>query len=334
MHGSRGGLQAHAPSTQRLSGPHATPQPPQWLESDATSTQRPSHTSRPAGHEQAPCEQTAPSGQTLPHAPQCAGSPARFAQAEPQRDIMPGQPCMHPAPEHIWPGEHAWPHPPQLVELDCMSTHTPPQLVVPAGHAQVPSTQTLPPVQRTPHPPQCESLESASTHAPAQSSNPAGHAVTHAPAWQDCSGEQREAHEPQCAGSTAVETHVPSHIARPGAQRHSPPRQVEACGQRRPHCPQLAASEPRSTHARSQSVSCGAHVLEHAAREQTWEGAQVTPQPPQCEGSVDGSTHAPAHASLPDGHRHTPSTHACAGEHARAHAPQWSGSENRSTQAP
>lgn len=74
------------------------------------------------------------------------------------------------------------PQPPQF-ELVPSVTQVPLQLVMPAGHAHTPPTQTFPAVQALLHAPQFVPEVRRSTHAPLQKDNPvASHA--HAPALQ------------------------------------------------------------------------------------------------------------------------------------------------------
>jgi hypothetical protein len=74
---------------------------------------------------------------------------------------------------------------------------------------------------------------------------------------------------------------------------------------------------------------------QHTPNRHTAPLAHAFPHAPQFAGSVDVSTHAPAHVTCPDGQLvpHTPLEQIAPGEHTLPHEPQWDGSVARSTHA-
>lgn len=74
-------------------------------------------------------------------------------------------------------GAHTSPQPPQLVELEVVSTHVPPQRIWPAGQGalHVPALQVSPAAHARPHMPQLARSVCVSTHVPPQLSKPRGH---------------------------------------------------------------------------------------------------------------------------------------------------------------
>ena len=79
--------------------------------------------------------------QAVPQAPQLASSPAPlgFTQNPLQLVSPASQLAEH---KELLQSAHAMPQPPQFCGLFVVSTHTPAQLVLPAGHAQTPALQT------------------------------------------------------------------------------------------------------------------------------------------------------------------------------------------------
>ena len=77
-------LDAHCPCEQTSVAAQAAPQPPQWLASEATSTQTLPHEVRPGWQAQTPASQSCPGWQPLPQAPQLNGSDWVFTQSLPQ----------------------------------------------------------------------------------------------------------------------------------------------------------------------------------------------------------------------------------------------------------
>jgi hypothetical protein len=139
--------------------------------------------------------------------------------------------------------EHATPQPPQLLASVAVSTHAPPQSVVPSLHPHVvPRHGTF--VGHT-FPQRPQLLRSICTHAPPQSMRPGGHVQT--PLKHVWSARQVIPHPPQllrsergsaqippqliCAAMKQPVTHVPESV-HSGAMG----------GQRRPHIPQLFLS--------------------------------------------------------------------------------------------
>jgi hypothetical protein len=87
---------------------------------------------------------------------------------------------------------------PQCAGSLVRSTHTPEQLVWPAGHAQTPALHTMPPLQTMPQPPQLFGSVVSLTHAPPQLVKLEGQpADEHAPAVQLPVGPQLLPHAPQ-----------------------------------------------------------------------------------------------------------------------------------------
>jgi hypothetical protein len=70
------------------------------------------------------------------------------------------------------------------VGLTFVSTHRPPQLVVPPAHVHRPDAQVVPPVHTMPQPPQSIGLFCVSTHPPPQLVVPVGQLVAHTPPAQ------------------------------------------------------------------------------------------------------------------------------------------------------
>lgn len=177
-----------------------------------------------------------------------------------------------------------------------MSTHLPPQLVVPEPQApHLPCKQLWPPGQALAQAPQFFASLLVSTHEPPQSVAPAEQLDAHLPAEQTSPLAQALPQAPQFFGSTSVTTHTPPHSVVPA-----------------PHCEAQAPSE---------QTSPVAHAL---------------PQAPQFLGSRLGSTHFPPHASVPvpQPSAQLPAEHTSPGAQALPHAPQCFGSELVSTQLP
>ena len=93
---------------------------------------------------------------------------------------------------------------PQCAGSFVRSAQIPLQFVLPAGHAQVPAAQLMPPVQAMPQPPQLVLLVLVSTHAPLQFVRPAPQEDIQRPAEQTCPVAHVVVHEPQCEVSFVV----------------------------------------------------------------------------------------------------------------------------------
>jgi hypothetical protein len=79
-------------------------------------------------------------------------------------------------PTQVVPVRHATPHPPQWAAFVSVSTHEPPQLMVPRGQVprrHVPEVQIIPFPHALPQDPQCAVVLWRSTHAPPQGVSPA-----------------------------------------------------------------------------------------------------------------------------------------------------------------
>ena len=107
------------------------------------------------GQAQTPLAQTNPLGQTWPQDPQLFGSSVKRTHWPPQETLpfdtdasvlfCPEQPPATQAPpEQTSPLAHFTPHPPQLMTLTVVSTHTPPQSCCPLAQEHLPRLQVCP----------------------------------------------------------------------------------------------------------------------------------------------------------------------------------------------
>ena len=146
------------------------------------------------------------------------------------------------------------PQPPQCAALDSVSTHTPPQRVVNAGHRQTPPAHDVPPVQTAPQPPQLLSFEERFTQRPAHAVNPGRHAALQIPLLHTCAAPQTVPQPPQLRGSESGATQTPPQRLVPTGQRHIEPTQLVPPLHAVPHAPQLALDVRVSTQTPPQLV--------------------------------------------------------------------------------
>src|SRR5690349_12623433 len=163
---------------------HASPQPPQCLAEDITSTQEPPQFSRPPEQASlhAPWSQTLPASHATLQPPQCSGSASRSRQT-PEQSV---NGVSHTMPQVLSTQVGAplsgirqpSPQPPQLSTSPVVSRHTSPQGVKPSTQVkrQTPLTQTASAlsgaVHVAPQPPQWSSRSSSTTHSPPQVVSP------------------------------------------------------------------------------------------------------------------------------------------------------------------
>jgi hypothetical protein len=232
----------------------------------------------------------------------------------------------------IWqrfdPGGHVEPQPPQLARSFWVSTQASPQHVSDAGQPpiwqlcvwQTPPAQDPPAGQMSPQVPQLfgsvpSSASQPSASTPLQSAKP----LSQVAMWQAAdaqsvvpwgTGPHTFPQPPQLFGSAWVLAQVaPQHVSLPGhtppapqPPTHTPPEQDSPAAQACPQLPQLAGSvavsisQPSCT-IMSQSAKPGVHApraqaeATHAAVA-SGKGPQVTPQPPQLDGSLVSSVHS------------------------------------------
>jgi hypothetical protein len=157
---------------------HAIAQPPQFLMSTVSSTQRPLHRLGGFWHTQTPPTQLAPVWQVLPQAPQLAGSLVSSTHVLLQS--LSGVAHVHTPAAQCVPAGHLLLHAPQLTESTLRSAQAP----LPATRGSTPQMAST-----------SVGLVAGGlqVHAPLTQSAPGGHLVPHAP---------------QLFGSLALLTHV------------------------------------------------------------------------------------------------------------------------------
>src|SRR6185436_1880365 len=109
---------------------HACPHIPQCFGSRLVLTHVPSQSVKNP-HVHAPLKQTIVGLHAVSHAPQCSWLVKVFTQIPLQYDSPPGQSQL-PA-THVLPQEQTFPHPPQCMLSDAMSTHAPEQSMRSSG---------------------------------------------------------------------------------------------------------------------------------------------------------------------------------------------------------
>jgi hypothetical protein len=215
--------------------------------------------------------------------------------------------------------------------------HVPPQAACPLGQAHAPPVQDAPAiVHARAQAPQLFMSDDTSRQAPAQTSSPTP-VQPHVPPWQLVPGTVHALpHAPQLLTSDVTSTHVPEQSSfPPGQEVHVPPRQlVPGTVHALPQAPQLLTSDVTSTHVPEQFFWRPGQT--HTP---PWHGspaAQAWPQPPQLAESVWVSTHSLLHGvSLALAQAHWLALQvAPAPGHTIPHAPQLSGSFDRSVHTP
>jgi hypothetical protein len=161
---------------------------------------------------------------------------------------------------------HTVPQAPQLLLSVAVFTHAPPHEVVPAGQAQAPAAQLVPPVQALPQAPQLALSVDVSTQAPPQAVVPAGQ--VHTPATQDLPPVQALPQAPQLALSVDVFTQAAPHLVWPAGQPplQTPAVQVVPVGHTWPQAPQFLESVFRLVSQRGCCAMNASHTLRAAAR--------------------------------------------------------------------
>jgi len=114
------------------------------------------------------------------------------------------------------------PHAPQLLLFDVVSTHAPPQLVVPGSQRQLPPEQYEPPKQMWLHEPQLSLSSCVFVHEPLHSTVPVGQFDWQNPKTQVSAALHVMPQPPQLAGSVSGSMHPVGHGVRPPLQRHVP----------------------------------------------------------------------------------------------------------------
>lgn len=237
-------------------------------------------------------------------------------------------------PAQVVPVGQRTPQPPQLVELDAVSTQPALQSVSGgdwAGQAHALPMQVEPAsVHAFPHAPQFAELLEVSTHEPEQSVVVPGHPPTrHEPPKQTSLGLHACSQVPQFITSDIVSTHPATQASSPGAQVHVDPEHVAPAGHASPQPEQFNTSDVVSTHASVQSVAPTA-VQPHAPATHEAPGAQTFPNAPQFAASEARSLHVPpASRCQPVGQSHVPEEQVRGSARQLApHAPQLEGSED------
>jgi hypothetical protein len=200
--------------------------------------------------------QLVPTPHAWPQLPQLRASVCVSVHAIPNRPTHAAVPLgqVHaPLTQSAPAAGHAIPHAPQLFGSDDGSVHTPPQSIVPDGHAQPPATQSLPPVHAVPQSPQlAASLETSVQFGP-QVRRGGSQRLEHRPDTQDCVAPHACPHVPQLAMSVERFAHAPSHMVDPSGQTHAPRRQLCPGPHRWVQAPQFIGSLSSDT---SQPVDC------------------------------------------------------------------------------
>ena len=89
---------------------------------------------------------------------------------------------MHAPDRHCSPGEHVWPHEPQLWRFEVSRVHRPEHSVRPPVHPHTPPVHEVPPEQRRPQPPQLFGSLVMFTQLVPHATVPVGQDVVHIPA--------------------------------------------------------------------------------------------------------------------------------------------------------
>jgi hypothetical protein len=150
---------------------------------------------------------------------------------------------------------------------------------------------------------------------------------THAPP------EQALPHWPQLRASLWILTQRLLQLVSPPPQVHAPATQVPPPLHTVPQAPQSAKSVWRSTQAPLQLVSPVAHIVTHVDCEHTCPLAQTAVHEPQCWGSEPMSMQTPLQRVSIPGQAHAPDAHTVPPVQLTPQAPQFFGSDWRSTQA-
>ncbi len=187
---------------------------------------------------------------------------------------------MHRPVRHTESDAHTTSQLPQWATFVSVSTHKPPQLVVPLGHSSAhdPVAHTSSSGQATPHNPQLPGSTAVSTHAPAHRTSGAGHVSTQLPSRQKPVAPQGAKQSPQCEGLERKSAHSSPHTMSGHPGEHDPSTQNSPSAHGRPHVPQFAKLERVSTHSPSQRLSVPGHG--GPASERPASRPPSTPAPP------------------------------------------------------
>lgn len=252
-------------------------------------------------HPHVPPEHPCPVAQACPQAPQFAASVCVFTHA-PEQLVVPEAQQRRFEQLGVAPGQ-TWPHPSQFAGSVEKFTQPPAHWF---GKAGLPQTQVPPEhvecgklvLQSFPHEPHavasvwvfrhCGLLPVQLVALPLQVQAPEEQVAS---VVETRSGlKQACVQVPQKTGSVSRSTHfpgfVPHTVGVAGGQLHVEEVQLPPVGHRAPHAPQLAASAVTSVQLPQQVLPV----------------PQVTPQPPQFEGSRLPSTHLPPHSMLGEKH--------------------------------
>jgi hypothetical protein len=248
--------QAHAPAVQTFVPGHGVSQAPQFAVLVCVFTHAPEQLVSPAAQHRRFWQLGVEPLHEFPQAPQLEGSNWGSTQPAPQSSGK-AVPVQAQAPE-------------AQVEWSFCAAQDAPQVPQFAGSRKVFTQRGFPPQSE-------DSGVPAQTQAPPVQEGLAG--TTPVPA-------QASPQAPQSSGSFWTSTHAPGLVphalgsARGHEHAGGEPAQTPFWGQRTQHAPQFCALVERSTHD-PQQVS---------------PAPQVTPQPPQFEGSRLASTHEPPHS--------------------------------------
>lgn len=270
------------------------------------------------------------------HSPQLALSDLRSRQmpSPPQS----GRWSVHSHAEltHVLNCSHAnaAPQPPQFARSVVVSTQTPLQSVVFAGHSHLPATQVVPPLQAISQPPQFWLSVCASTQDAPHLVRAASHVAVQLPRLQTWPALHATApHAPQCCGSLWRSMQTPLQFVSGAGHSHCALLQaMRSSLHALPHAPQLLGSFVSLTHEPPQSTfplellppSLFGEPLPtaHAPSRQTSPFAHLVPHAPQLSRSTVTSVHWPLQSSWPAAHPQVPLTQDVPPIHAVPHAPQ------------
>jgi hypothetical protein len=185
-----------------------------------------------------------------------------------------------------------------------------------------------------PQVPQLNPSVDGSTHAPLHAVRFVAQLSLQAPPLHTLPAGQRLPQAPQFAGSEPGSMHCPLHIERPVEHTQPPLEQVAPEGHTVPQPPQFRVSVNTSTQAPPHAVRPSEQLTAQRPASHTSVDEHPTPQPPQWFGSLASSTHSAPHGVRPPAHEQTPCTQLAPVGQTLPQAPQSSGSEKRSTQAP
>jgi hypothetical protein len=248
-------------------------------------------------------------------------------------------------------GPHAVPQPPQLLTFVRKSMQVPLHGVSSAlqRKPQEPSHVALAfggTGQAMSQRPQCEGSVARFVQVPLQATVPVAHVVVQAPFEHASPAAQRCPQAPQCSGSLLTSTHSEPHraYARSHTTLQAPREQVATpwtgAAQAASQAPQCRSSVWVSTQEAPQAVKPASQPKEQLPARQTaapWSGgAQPASQAPQCAFEVPSSTQAPWQFVVPSAHASAqlPAEHTFPTAQRTPHAPQFSGSLERSMHAP